>query len=46
MKIFGEKFSKDEILKRAGDISQICDVKSFEYNDGGSMEISELLPIY
>ncbi len=39
MKIFGEKFSKDEILKRVGDISQICDVKSFEYNDGPSKGI-------
>ena len=34
MKIFGEKFSKDEILKRVGDISRICDVRSFEYTDG------------
>jgi len=39
MKIFGEHYKRDEILKRVGDISQICDIKSFEYNDGVSKGI-------
>lgn len=36
MDIFGEKLNKNDLLRKIGDISQICDVRSFEYNDGVS----------
>jgi len=36
MKIFRKNFSKDELIKKIGDISQLCDVKSYEFIDGVS----------
>ena len=39
MEVFGEKLKKDELFKKIGDITQICDIKSFEYNDGVSKGI-------
>ena len=33
-KIFGKEYSKDEILKRVGSLSQICGTKLYEYSDG------------
>jgi len=36
MKIFGTELSKKEILEKVGDISQLCEIKYFEYIDGVS----------
>ena len=34
MEIFGKKYSKTELLKRIGDISQLGGIKSYEFSDG------------
>ncbi len=34
LKLFGQNFKKEELLKRVGDISQIGGIRSFEFNDG------------
>ncbi len=36
MKIFGQELSKKEILEKIGDISQLCEIKYYEYIDGMS----------
>jgi len=36
MKIFGVDLNRKSILERIGDISQLCDIKYFEYIDGVS----------
>ena len=34
MEIFGKKYSKTEILKKVGDVSQLGGIKSYEFSDG------------
>jgi len=34
MEVFGKKYSKTEILKKVGDISQLGGIKSYEFSDG------------
>jgi len=34
MEIFGKKYSKTELLKKVGDISQLGGIKSYEFSDG------------
>jgi hypothetical protein len=34
MEIFGNKYSKTELLKKVGDISQLGGIKSYEFSDG------------
>ncbi len=34
MELFGQKYTKEEILRKIGDISQLGEIRSFEFNDG------------
>jgi len=34
MELFGQKISKDEILKKIGDFSRLGGIRSYEFNDG------------
>ncbi|MHB8279268.1 MAG: hypothetical protein ACYDIA_16685 [Candidatus Humimicrobiaceae bacterium] len=34
MNIFGKDLSKNEIIKKIGDISQLGGIKSYEFSDG------------
>jgi len=39
MEIFGKKYSKTDILKKVGDISQLASIKQYEFSDGAAKNV-------